>query len=190
MCIRTCRQLHTCAYIFGLLTYKVVWNNTYMLGSYQWLRHSPSCLVKVKPIYVIQHYKYKYLTDTCIGEWQLVDCVLWTWMQRSPKSGEIWPFGGSGAPCECVEACICGHCGALEAQALGHQLTLLADVWSTMVWVCCFNVTDVTDSSYNISRSGESGFIHIPEKQDCTITANDKILVAQLAQGQGISSPH
>ena len=44
----------------------------------------------------------------------------------------------------------------------------------------CFNVTssaEVTDSSYNISRAGESVVILIPEKQDCTIAANDKILV-------------
>ena len=81
--------------------------------------------------------------------------------------------------------------GALEAQALGHQLKLLAGVGPTMVWVRCFNVTsgaEVTESSYNISRAGESVVILIPEKQDCTIAANDKILVAQLAQGQGISS--
>ena len=79
--------------------------------------------------------------------------------------------------------------GALETQALGHQLKILANVGPTMVWVHCFNVTKVTDSSFNISRSSESVFILIPEKQDCTITANDKILVAQLAQGQGASRP-
>ena len=49
-----------------------------------------------------------------------------------------------------------------------------------MVWVRCFNVTSgaiVTDSSYNISRAGESVVILIPEKQDCTIAANNMILV-------------
>ena len=54
------------------------------------------------------------------------------------------------------------------------------DVGPIMLWVHCFNVTSVAiviDSSYNISRAGESVVILIPEKQDCAIAANDKILV-------------
>ena len=81
--------------------------------------------------------------------------------------------------------------GALETQALGHQLKVLAGVGPTEVWIRCFNVTSgalVKDSTYNISSAGESVVIHVPEKQDCTIAANDKVLVAQLAQGQGTSS--
>ena len=89
MCIRTCRQLHTCAYIFGLLTYKIVWNNTYMLGSYQWLRHSPPCLAKVKPIYVIQHYKYKYLTDIYLY-WRVTTGWLCVLDMNAEKSQMGW----------------------------------------------------------------------------------------------------
>ena len=80
--------------------------------------------------------------------------------------------------------------GALETQVIGYQLKVLAGGGPTMVRVRCFNVTNgviVRDSTYNISSAGESAVIVIPEKQDCTIASNDKILVAQLAQGQGTS---
>ena len=41
------------------------------------------------------------------------------------------PFGGSGAASECAEMYICGHCGALETQALRHHLKILEDVGCT-----------------------------------------------------------
>ena len=81
--------------------------------------------------------------------------------------------------------------GALETQAIGHQLKMLAGVGSTMVRVHCFSIdngTVVADLTYNLSSTGESVVISIPGRRDCIIAASEKILVALLAQGQGQSS--